>query len=109
MVNEDQSKIDFSEYENVGDELLSDTGRAINGVVLPDDMHPLARRIIYATDGLSNWQGRIACLFVVPITFGMFYGMSFMLGAAYALMRGLHIRVDSSTGTSRHAHKAGST
>lgn len=36
-------------------------------------MHPLARRIIYATDGLSNWQGRIACLFVVPIIFGMFY------------------------------------
>jgi TRAP-type mannitol/chloroaromatic compound transport system permease small subunit len=117
MINEDQSKIDFSEYEDVGDELLADAGGAIGDVVLPDDMHPLARRTIYAIDGFSNWQGRIACLLVVPIIFGMFYevvarsfftaptlwaydlsrilyGVSFMLGAAYALMRGLHIRAD---------------
>jgi len=116
MINEDQDKIDFSEYENVGDELLADAGGAV-GKVLPDDMHPTARKIIYAIDHFSNWQGRIACLLIVPIIFGMFYeviarsfflrptlwaydisrmlyGMSFMLGAAYALMRGLHIRAD---------------
>ena len=117
MINEDQDKIDFSEYEDVGDELLADAGGAIGDVVLPDDMHPMARKAIYAIDNFSNWQGRIACLLVVPIIFGMFYeviarsfftaptlwaydvsrmlyGMSFMLGAAYALMRGLHIRAD---------------
>lgn len=117
MINEDESKIDFSEYEDVGDELLAEAGGAIGDVVLPDDMHPLARRIVYFVDGFSNWQGRIACLLIVPIIFGMFYevvarsfftaptlwaydlsrmlaGMSFMLGAAYALMRGLHIRAD---------------
>ncbi|RLJ60096.1 TRAP-type mannitol/chloroaromatic compound transport system permease small subunit [Litoreibacter meonggei] len=116
MINEDQDKIDFSEYENVGDELLADAGGAV-GKELPDDMHPLARKAIYAIDNFSNWQGRIACLLVVPIIFGMFYevvarsfftsptlwaydlsrilyGVSFMLGAAYALMRGLHIRAD---------------
>ena len=116
MINEDQDKIDFSEYENVGDELLADAGGAV-GKKLPDDMHPLARKAIYAIDNFSNWQGRIACLLVVPIIFGMFYeviarsfflaptlwaydlsrilyGVSFMLGAAYALMRGLHIRAD---------------
>lgn len=116
MINEDQDKIDFSEYENVGDELLADAGGAV-GKTLPDDMHPLARRTIYFIDHFSNWQGRIACLLVVPIIFGMFYeviarsfflaptlwaydlsrilyGTSFMLGAAYALMRGLHIRAD---------------
>ena len=117
MINEDQDKIDFSEYEDVGDELLADAGGAIGDVVLPDDMHPAARKAIYFIDNFSNWQGRIACLMVVPIIFGMFYeviarsfftaptlwaydvsrmlyGMSFMLGAAYALMRGLHIRAD---------------
>ena len=116
MINEDQDKIDFSEYEDVGDELLADAGGAV-GKELPDDMHPLARKTIYFIDHFSNWQGRIACLLVVPIIFGMFYevvarsfftaptlwaydlsrmlaGMSFMLGAAYALMRGLHIRAD---------------
>ncbi|WP_040817608.1 TRAP transporter small permease subunit [Litoreibacter arenae] len=115
-MNEDQDKIDFSEYENVGDELLADAGGAV-GKKLPDDMHPLARKAIYAIDHFSNWQGRIACLLVVPIILAMvyeviarkffiaptlwsydlsrmLYGMSFMLGAAYALMRGLHIRAD---------------
>lgn len=116
MINEDQDKIDFSEYENIGDELLADAGGAV-GKQLPDDMHPFARKAIYAIDNFSNWQGRIACVLVVPIIFGMFYevvarsfftaptlwaydlsrilyGVSFMLGAAYALMRGLHIRAD---------------
>jgi TRAP-type mannitol/chloroaromatic compound transport system permease small subunit len=116
MINEDQDKIDFSEYENIGDELLAEAAGAV-GKTLPDDMHPFARKTIYAIDYFSEWQGRIACLLIVPIIFGMFYevvarsfftaptlwaydlsrmlaGMSFMLGAAYALMRGLHIRAD---------------
>jgi len=113
---ENQDDIDFTEYQDVGDELLAEAKGAV-GVELPADMHPLARRAIYAIDGFSNWQGRIACLMIVPIIFAMvyevlmrkffiaptlwafdvsrmLYGMSFMLGAAYALMRGLHIRAD---------------
>lgn len=116
MFNEDENKIDFSEYEGVGDELLAEAGGAV-GKELPPDMHPFAAKLIYLIDHFSNWQGRIACLMVVPIIFAMvyevimrkffiaptlwafdisriLYGMSFMLGAAYALMRGLHIRAD---------------
>lgn len=110
------SDIDFQEYQDVGDELLAEAKGAV-GVELPADMHPLARKAVYFIDHFSNWQGRIACLLVVPIIFGMFYeviarsfftaptlwaydlsrilyGISFMLGAAYALMKGLHIRAD---------------
>jgi TRAP-type mannitol/chloroaromatic compound transport system permease small subunit len=116
MINEDQDKIDFSEYEDVGDELLAEAKGAI-GVTLPEDMNPLHKKLIYAIDWFSNWQGKIACVLVVPIICAMvyeviarkffiaptlwafdisrmLYGMSFMLGAAYALMRGLHIRAD---------------
>ena len=73
--------------------------------------------MIWAIDWFAEWQGRIVALFVVPIIFAMvyeviarkffiaptlwafdisrmLYGTSFMLGAAYALMKGLHIRAD---------------
>ncbi|MCV6592451.1 MAG: TRAP transporter small permease subunit [Silicimonas sp.] len=99
-----------------GDELLAEASGGPE-VPLPDDMHPLARKTVWAIDWFSEWQGRIVCLMVVPIIIGMvyeviarkfflaptlwafdlsrmLYGMSFMLGAAYALMRGLHIRAD---------------
>lgn len=115
-MSDKDDEIDFQEYQDVGDELLAEAKGAI-GVTLPEDMHPLARRLVYLIDGFSNWQGRLACLMVVPIIFAMvyevimrkffiaptlwafdisrmLYGMSFMLGAAYALMRGLHIRAD---------------
>ncbi len=115
-MSDKDSDINFQEYQDVGDELLAEAKGAV-GVELPHDMHPLARKAVYAIDHFSNWQGRIACLMVVPIIFGMFYevvarsfftaptlwaydlsrilyGMSFMLGAAYALMKGLHIRAD---------------
>lgn len=99
-----------------GDELLAEA-RGGPDTPLPDDMHPLARSIVWAIDWFSEWQGRLVCLMVVPIIFAMvyevvmrkffiaptlwafdisrmLYGMSFMLGASYALMRGLHIRAD---------------
>jgi len=99
-----------------GDELLAGAHGG-PGAPLPDDMHPLARRAITAIDWFSEWQGRLVCLFVVPIIFAMvyevimrkffvaptlwafdvsrmLYGTSFMLGAAYVLMKGLHIRAD---------------
>lgn len=115
-MSENEEDIDFSEYQDVGDELLAEAKGAA-GAKLPDDMHPLARKTVYAIDWFSEWQGRIACLMVAPIIVAMvyeviarkffiaptlwafdisrmLYGMSFMLGAAYALMRGLHIRAD---------------
>ena len=101
---------------NAGDEMLAEA-RGGPESPLPDDMHPLARKIVWAIDWFSEWQGRITCLLVVPIIFAMvyevlmrkfftaptlwafdisrmLYGVSFMLGAAYGLMRGLHIRAD---------------
>ncbi len=101
---------------DAGDEMLAEA-RGGPDQPLPDDMHPLARKTVWFLDWFSEWQGRIVCLMVLPIIVGMvyeviarkfflaptlwafdisrmFYGMSFMLGAAYALMRGLHIRAD---------------
>jgi TRAP-type mannitol/chloroaromatic compound transport system permease small subunit len=101
---------------DAGDELLAEA-RGGPETPLPDDMHPLARYLVWAIDWFSEWQGRLVCLLVVPIIFAMvyevvmrkffiaptlwafdisrmLYGVSFMLGAAYALMRGLHIRAD---------------
>ena len=100
----------------IGDELLAER-RGGPDAKLPDDMHPWAARIIRMIDTLNDWVGRIVCLMVVPIIAAMvyevvarkffiaptlwsydvsrmLYGMSFMLGAGYALMRGLHIRAD---------------
>ena len=99
-----------------GDELLASASGAPHAP-LPDDMHPTARSVVWFLDWFSEWQGRIVCLMVVPIIFAMvyeviarkfflaptlwsfdlsrmLYGASFMLGAAYALMKGLHIRAD---------------
>ena len=109
------SNLDDFDIE-AGDELLAGAHGG-PGAPLPDDMHPLARRMIWAIDWFAEWQGRIVALFVVPIIFAMvyeviarkffiaptlwafdisrmLYGTSFMLGAAYALMKGLHIRAD---------------
>ena len=84
---------------------------------LPADMDPVHKLIIRVIDTMSDWTGKIVCLLVVPIMLAMvyevvarkifiaptlwafdisrmLYGISFMLGAAYGLMRGLHIRAD---------------
>ncbi|MEO0386038.1 MAG: TRAP transporter small permease subunit [Pseudomonadota bacterium] len=106
----------FTDPDAIGDELLAEA-RGGPETPLPDDMHPAARQAITLIDWFSEWQGRLVCLMVVPIIFAMvyeviarkfflaptlwsfdlsrmLYGTSFMLGAAYALMRGLHIRAD---------------
>ncbi len=100
----------------IGDELLAER-RGGPDAQLPDDMHPMAKRIIHNIDTMNDWVGKLVCLMVVPIIFAMvyeviarkffvaptlwsfdvsrmLYGMSFMLGAGYGLMRGLHIRAD---------------
>lgn len=111
MTDEHEAKL-----AEIGDELLAER-KGGPEAKLPDDMHPLARFTIHAVDTFSDWTGRIICLLVVPIILAMvyevvmrklfiaptlwaydisrmFYGVSFMLGAGYALMRGLHIRAD---------------
>jgi len=110
MTNEEQSGLE------IGDELLAGAMGG-PGTPLPDDMHPLARKAVWLIDWISEWQGRVFCLLVAPIIFAMvyeviarkffiaptlwafdlsrmLYGTSFMLGAAYVLMKGLHIRAD---------------
>ncbi len=73
-------------------------------------------RVIRAIDAISIWSGRITCWLVLPLMAGMtyevvirhlwqpthwaydtsymIYGALFMLGAAYTLQRGAHIRTD---------------
>ena len=100
----------------IGDELLAER-RGGPDARLPDDMNPVHKVIIRVIDTMSDWTGKIVCLLVVPIMLAMvyevvarkifiaptlwafdisrmLYGISFMLGAAYGLMRGLHIRAD---------------
>lgn len=100
----------------IGDELLAER-RGGPDAKLPDDMNPVHKVIIRTVDTVSDWTGKIVCLLVVPIMLAMvyevvsrkifvaptlwafdisrmLYGTSFMLGAAYGLMRGLHIRAD---------------
>ena len=83
----------------------------------PEDMHPWMRLIVGNVDILNNWVGRLTCLMLIPVIFAMIYevgarkvfiaptdwaydtsrmfsGAMFMMGAGYALMRGVHIRAD---------------
>jgi TRAP-type mannitol/chloroaromatic compound transport system permease small subunit len=84
---------------------------------LPPDMQPWMARTIAAIDLFSLWTGRIVCWLILPMIFAMVYeivaryyfiaptiwaydvsrmvyGAHFMLGAAYALSKGVHIRSD---------------
>ncbi|MDE2913253.1 MAG: TRAP transporter large permease subunit [Paracoccaceae bacterium] len=83
----------------------------------PEDMRPWMRTLVWAIDITNLRVGQVACLFLVPVVFTMvfevvarklfvaptlwaydvsrmFAGALFMLGAGYALMRGVHIRAD---------------
>ena len=98
----------------VADELIAER-RHIGD--LPPDMPQWMRSTITRIDTLSLWSGRLFCLMLVPMAASMvieivarkFFnaptiwafdvsrmlsGAMFMLGAAYALMRGVHIRAD---------------
>lgn len=106
------------ELENldISDELIAERRGGDPGD-LPDDMQPWKRRTITVIDYIALWTGRITCLLLVPVVFAMVYevvarklfiaptdwafdvsrmivGAMFMLGAGYALMRGVHIRAD---------------
>ena len=100
----------------IADELIAER-RAGEVGDTPEDMHPLMRMIVGNVDILNNWVGKLTCLMLVPVIFAMIYevvarklfiaptdwaydtsrmfsGAMFMLGAGYALMRGVHIRAD---------------
>jgi TRAP-type mannitol/chloroaromatic compound transport system permease small subunit len=85
--------------------------------VRPDDMPSWVYKTITRIDLFSLWIGRIVCLLTLPLCFVMvyevivryafvaptmwaydlsrfFYGALFMLGAGYALSKGVHIRAD---------------
>ncbi|MBL6782252.1 MAG: TRAP transporter large permease subunit [Alphaproteobacteria bacterium] len=108
--NEEGMELDIS------DELIAER-RAGDPGDTPEDMHPIMRFIVRNIDILNNWVGRLTCLMLIPViaamiyevvarklfiaptdwaydTSRMFSGAMFMLGAGYALMRGVHIRAD---------------
>ena len=108
--NEDGMELDIS------DELIAER-RAEEPGQTPEDMAPWMRLIVGNIDRLNNWVGKITCFLLLPVigamvyevvarklfvaptdwaydTSRMFAGAMFMLGAGYALMRGVHIRAD---------------
>jgi TRAP-type mannitol/chloroaromatic compound transport system permease small subunit len=101
---------------NIADTIIAEQrGESTQG--LPNDMPQWMRRIIHAVDGFSWWIGHIVCFMILPLIAAMvieifmryfflrptvwafdlsrmMYGAMFMLGAGYALLKGVHIRAD---------------
>ena len=100
----------------IADELIAERRSADPGN-LPDDMPPWMAATISRIDAMSLWVGRTVCWMLVPLCVAMvyeviarkyflaptmwaydisrmLYGAFFMLGAGYALSRGVHIRAD---------------
>ncbi|MEO1794876.1 MAG: TRAP transporter large permease subunit, partial [Pseudomonadota bacterium] len=101
---------------DITDELIAER-RAEEPGQTPETMTSWQRPITAAIDVLNLWVGRVVCLLLVPVIGIMVYdvvwtkmftapsiwvydvsrmlaGVLFMLGAAYALLRGVHIRAD---------------
>lgn len=97
------------------DEMIAGRRQSIGR--MPDDMPAWMARIITTIDRLNFWVGRLVAFLVLPIMVAMvyevtvryvftsptiwaydvsrmFYGAMFVLGAAYGLSRGVHIRSD---------------
>ena len=108
-------EVDPGELE-ITDELIAERRSEEPGQT-PDDMTPWMRPIVGWIDLSSLWVGRLTCLMLIPIIAvmvievvsrkifnaptdysyeysRMLAGSMFMLGAGYALMRGVHIRAD---------------
>ena len=108
MANE-PSKLDIS------DEMIAE--RRGGSGKMPDDMPSWMAGSIVNIDKFSKWIGNIVCWILIPLIFAMtyevlarklfhaptiwaydisrfLYGALFMLGAGYALSRGVHIRAD---------------
>ena len=101
---------------DISDELIAER-RADAPARMPEDMPRWMARAITGIDGFSLWVGRIVCWLTVPLFASMVYevvaryvftaptmwaydisrmlaGALFMLGAGYALSKGIHIRAD---------------
>lgn len=100
----------------IADELIAERRSAAPGE-LPDDMTPWVAKTITVIDTISLWLGKTVCWLLIPLCLSMVYeviarkfflaptmwaydisrmsyGALFMLGASYALLRGVHIRAD---------------
>ncbi len=105
---------DFNNLD-ITDEMVAE-GRSYTGI-MPDDMPKWMSKTILGIDLFSLRTGQIACWLTVPVFVSMFYevvarhffsaptmwaydisrmfaGAMFMLGAGYALSKGVHIRAD---------------
>ena len=108
MTNE-PSKLDIS------DEMIAERRGGLDK--MPDDMPKWMSLLITKIDLFSKWVGNVVCWITIPLILGMvyevfarklflaptiwaydmsrfLYGALFMLGAGYALSKGVHIRAD---------------
>ena len=108
MTNE-PSKLDIS------DEMIAE--RRGGSGKMPEDMPKFMSLLITKIDLFSKWVGNVVCWITIPLILGMvyevfarklflaptiwaydmsrfLYGALFMLGAGYALSKGVHIRAD---------------
>ena len=106
---EEPSKLDNS------DEMIAE--RRGGSGKMPEDMPSWMAKSIINIDKFSKWVGSVVCWILMPLIFAMtyevlarklflaptiwaydisrfLYGALFMLGAGYALSRGVHIRAD---------------
>ena len=106
---EEPGKLDIS------DEMIAE--RRGGSGKMPEDMPSWMAKSIIGIDKFSKWIGSIVCWILMPLIFAMtyevlarklflaptiwaydisrfLYGALFMLGAGYALSRGVHIRAD---------------
>ena len=100
---------------DISDEMIAE--RKGGSGKMPDDMPSWMAKSIVRIDKFSKLIGNIVCWITMPLIFGMvyevlarklflaptiwaydmsrfFYGALFMLGAGYALSKGVHIRAD---------------
>ena len=100
---------------NISDEMIAE--RRSGYSKMPEDMPKWMAFLITKIDLVSKWTGNIVCWIMIPLIFSMvyevlarklflaptvwaydmsrfLYGALFMLGASYALSKGLHIRAD---------------
>tara|TARA_B000000437_G_scaffold48319_1_gene34024 strand:- start:1357 stop:1971 length:615 start_codon:yes stop_codon:yes gene_type:complete len=108
-MSEDSSKLDIS------DEMIAE--RRGGSGKMPEDMPKWMSLSITKIDLFSKWIGNVVCWITIPLILGMvyevfarklflaptiwaydmsrfLYGALFMLGAGYALSKGVHIRAD---------------
>ncbi|MDC3186146.1 TRAP transporter small permease subunit [Candidatus Pelagibacter sp.] len=100
---------------DISDEMIAE--RRGGSGKMPEDMPSWMANSIVNIDKFSKWVGNVVCWILMPLIFAMtyevlarklflaptiwaydisrfLYGALFMLGAAYALSKGVHIRAD---------------